>query len=497
MALTLSGFNAGAESSGGLTIHFYKTTDFLGDVLTTDYFDGVKDIIRSGDLMYVYSTTQKEYMQLRCLRNADYSITVTQLSNQSQGNLVISIGSSLTSQGLVDTAGYFGWDVAGPVEWAMRRSNQRCRYVNKGVSGQNTTQMIARLNDDVLVHRPAAVIVQNGTNEVNTGIDALKVTSKTMYERILASGAHLIVCATQTRDKALSGWSDDELEAANALNEFKRRFCESNDRAYFADVTKYVADPTDSSGQAASNMLRDGIHYTPKGAYAAGEVIKEIIEAIFPPTDVLSNYALGPEASDFIYGNELPNPMFAGTSGTTNTGVSGNVPTSWTVERVGGTSAGTVACSIAARSALDIRRELTMTYTPGGATGTEEFYLRTSSATLTADNLGELYESLIAIDVSAWDGWKFIRLEVDDQSTVNKAYVDGYNLYDETMPEFAWSGVLRIPEVPFLTGGQRYRLRVGIDSAASSTGVIKVHSPIMRGIDPDTSLVIPRNEMQN
>src|SRR5258708_3912279 len=45
-------------------------------------------------------------------------------------------------------------------------------YVNRGISGQTTPQMLARMFEDVINLKPAAVIVFAGTNDIarNTGL---------------------------------------------------------------------------------------------------------------------------------------------------------------------------------------------------------------------------------------------------------------------------------------------------------------------------------------
>lgn len=493
MAFSLGGFNSGAEGSGGGTIHHYTSGDLLGDMTAANYFEAVKFIVRTGDVILCYSTSQKEYAWLRCSKDTNNTVTVSRMGESSNGDLVISIGSSILAQGFINNSSHFGYESVGPCEWALRQLGHRFRYLNQAVSGQSTTEMLARLNDDVLVHRPKVVIVQNGTNEIGTGIDALEETTLQMYDRILGSGSILVVFGTLTRDAA-SSWDADDYETAAALNEFKRRYCEAHSKAIFVDTNKYIVDPASTNGEALTGMLRDGTHFTARGAFAAAQPLKDVLEDIFPPHDVLTTYVKNPDGADFTFGNELPNPALAGTGGATGAGGSGDVPDDYEIERTG-SHTGTIAATVAAKSALDPRNEVELTLTPSGTAGVEEFYFRTDSATLVPDSIGELYEALLGIDVDAWDGWESIALEIDDQSAVNKTYYDNSNIYDEPMPVHAWDGVLRTPEVE-ITGNQRYRLRIGIKGDASGTGTLRVHSPIFRAIDPDTRLAIPYETLE-
>jgi len=411
-------------------------------------------------------------------------------SSQSQGDLCISIGSSILAQGNVNTGARWGNDAAGPCEWAMALTNQRLRFINKAVSGQTTSQMLDRLYEDVLKHKPALVIAQNGTNENGTGFDSIKETSIRMYDQILDNGSCLGLFSMATRDKSESGWDDDNLETQAALNEFKRRYAESHDRCFFIDVNRFIVDPESSTGEPITGVFRDGTHWSPRGAFRAAQGIAELVRELFAKTDPIATSTLNPDGLDFVYGNELPNPSFRGTGGSLTAYSTGVLPDDWRINYTS-TSSGSVVSSVAPISELDLRNQVQMTFTPGGASGKEQFLFFTAPANISPDLIGEYYEALLEIEVDAWDGWTDIALEIDDQSEVNKTYYSMSNVYDLPMPEFDWKGILRTPEV-LITGDQRFRLRVGIDGQASGTGTLRINSPVFRPIDPDTRLALPR-----
>lgn len=424
-------------------------------------------------------------------------------SRAASQKLVIAIGSSITVQGLINTSSRFGYDVVGPVEWAMRFLGWPAQYLNMAVSGEFTYEIAARI-DNMLALRPGIVVCQNGTNEIGTGIASIIENSIPMYDKILASGAILILQGEATRTKASSGWDDNNLRTMQAVNEFKRMYAESHDRCIYSDTNKYLIDPTNAYGEPLSDILRDGTHWTGKGAALVGKGLATILEGLLLPADPVCASVLKSDGTYNPYGNEAPNPSFAGTSGTESTGCSGDTPTGYALSRVSGTTSGTMASTIAEVGGVDPRREATLTFTPGGSTGTEEFYFATSPSNLTPLHFNSYYEALIHVNVSAWDGWKNITLEVDDQSTSqNKTMNDAHNAYVATMtsggemPDFAWEGWLKIPAFPVVSdngitaAAQRFRLRAGINSAAAGTGIIKLHSPVFRAINPDSRLLVP------
>lgn len=404
-------------------------------------------------------------------------------NSKKNGRLVISIGSSLTSQGVTSTSAKYSYDAVGFCEWAAVLSNQRFNYRNSGSSGSNTTQMLARLYTDVLAYEPDAVIVQNGTNEIGDGVDSIWTNTKDMYDQILATGAHLLACSILPRGGG-SGWTEEDQKTALELNEKKRKYCMLNANCTYIDLSEYITDPDSQDGYPLTGMLRDGTHYTPRGAFRAGTILSETLNQLFTPTDVLSQSYLDADGTDLVYGVESVNPTLLGTGGVAGTAASGTIPSGWRIERTSGSPAsGTIAGAIIAPTGIDPAYKFEMTFTPGGSAG-EEFYMRTQSATMTPNSTDDFYEALIGIEVDAWDHWEEICLEMDDQGTGNKTIHAMGNVQDELMPTEGWSGILRTPYFKS-DGGMRLRLKVTTDGTGSGTGVIRVFKPQLRRVDPN------------
>jgi lysophospholipase L1-like esterase len=73
-------------------------------------------------------------------------------------------------------------------------------YVNRGISGQTTAQMLVRFYPDVLALKPAAVIVLAGTNDIarNNGPQTLEMIQQNimaMTELAQGHGVKVILCA--------------------------------------------------------------------------------------------------------------------------------------------------------------------------------------------------------------------------------------------------------------------------------------------------------------
>src|SRR6266581_2702750 len=73
-------------------------------------------------------------------------------------------------------------------------------YVNRGISGQTTPQMLVRMFPDVIALKPAAMIVLAGTNDIsaNTGPSTLQMIEdnlQAMTELAQAHGIKVILCS--------------------------------------------------------------------------------------------------------------------------------------------------------------------------------------------------------------------------------------------------------------------------------------------------------------
>src|ERR1700739_4525242 len=70
-------------------------------------------------------------------------------------------------------------------------------YINRGISGQTTSQMLLRFHQDVIALRPAVVLVLAGTNDIagNTGqiaVEDIEANYASLAESARASGVQLI-----------------------------------------------------------------------------------------------------------------------------------------------------------------------------------------------------------------------------------------------------------------------------------------------------------------
>lgn len=107
-------------------------------------------------------------------------------------------GDSITAQGTngggAQGAG-FSWGFTGQ---SVILSKGKIKQVyNAGVSGQTTTQILARFNADILPHLPAKVVIMAGTNDTGLGASMLTTSVpnvRAMVDQIKAYGGQPILC---------------------------------------------------------------------------------------------------------------------------------------------------------------------------------------------------------------------------------------------------------------------------------------------------------------
>ncbi len=135
-------------------------------------------------------------------------------------------------------------------------------YVNRGISGQTTPQMLLRLRQDVIALKPAALVLLAGTNDIagNTGPMTLE-----QIEDNLASIAELarvhgiaLVLATVLPVHDANGTVTDRRPPAKiaALNDWIRGYC----AAGHCTLLDYHAAMAGADGLLKPDLSDDGLH---------------------------------------------------------------------------------------------------------------------------------------------------------------------------------------------------------------------------------------------
>jgi lysophospholipase L1-like esterase len=141
-------------------------------------------------------------------------------------------------------------------------------YVNRGISGQTTPQMLARMFEDVINLKPAAVIIFAGTNDVarNTGpstVEMVEENFQAMSELAMAHDIRVILCSlTPVSDYGPRKMTDGRPPAdILKLNAWLKAYAEKVHATY----CDYFAAVVDDKGMLKEGISRDGLHPNDKG----------------------------------------------------------------------------------------------------------------------------------------------------------------------------------------------------------------------------------------
>lgn len=186
--------------------------------------------------------------------------------------------------------------------WKLEESFPGKPYVNRGIGGQTTAQMLVRMYPDVIDLKPAAVIILAGTNDIaqNTGPETatmLEENLMAMTELAQKHGIQVILCSvTPISDYALIpvGWGNPPQSAEGPrqklvqstrrppaqivqLNEWIQNYAASAGATY-ADYFSAVAD---GSGMLKEGYSDDGLHpnaklYALMAPVAEGAIAKAV-----------------------------------------------------------------------------------------------------------------------------------------------------------------------------------------------------------------------------
>jgi acyl-CoA thioesterase I len=134
-------------------------------------------------------------------------------------------------------------------------------YVNRGISGQTTTQMLVRFRQDVIELKPKVVVVLAGTNDIaeNTGKMTLEETEgnvASMSELARANGIRVVLCSVLPASDFRWHPGLEPAPKIRALNEWMRGYAGKNGFVY----VDYYSHMVNGEGGLKSELSPDGVH---------------------------------------------------------------------------------------------------------------------------------------------------------------------------------------------------------------------------------------------
>jgi lysophospholipase L1-like esterase len=149
--------------------------------------------------------------------------------------------------------------------WELSKSFPQKPYINRGISGQTTAQMLLRFRQDVVNLHPKIVVILAGTNDIagNTGPMTLEMTESnfaSMAEIAQANGIRVVISSvlpvhnyTAKSDVFFPLRPPAKIAA---LNEWLKNYCAAHGDVYL----DYHAPMLDAGGFLKREYADDGLH---------------------------------------------------------------------------------------------------------------------------------------------------------------------------------------------------------------------------------------------
>ncbi len=194
--------------------------------------------------------------------------------------VIVALGSSST-QGHGVTADANAYPAQAQVILTRQFENVHVKFVmlNRGVGGQDVTEMVARLERDVLSHHPDLVIWQAGTNAAIRGMDikAFELKLRAGVDRLKAAGADVVLMTPQYVPAVVALPNEDDYVAVmhgvatqGGAGVF-RRF----------DIMRHWV--TQARMPFARFIIADGLHLNDFGQRCTGQLLAHAIERTLHP----------------------------------------------------------------------------------------------------------------------------------------------------------------------------------------------------------------------
>ncbi len=184
-------------------------------------------------------------------------------------NRIVFMGNSITE----------GWKILRPKFWETHA------FINCGIGGQTTIQMLLRFRADVIELKPKAVVILAGINDIaqNDGfisIENIAGNIKSMAELANYHGINVVICSVLP---AIGFPWNPGLKPANKIVELNRLLKEFATQKSFPYVDYYTPMRDDKGGLKVPEYTSadDLVHPNPAGYAVMEEVLINTVKGVF------------------------------------------------------------------------------------------------------------------------------------------------------------------------------------------------------------------------
>jgi lysophospholipase L1-like esterase len=159
-------------------------------------------------------------------------------------------------------------------------------YINRGISGQRTQQMLIRFRPDVIALQPKVVVILAGTNDIadlgSMRLSVVKDNLSSMAELARVHAIRVVLASLlpvndykQTRDgKQLIQTTNRPPELIRMINDWIKDYAERNGHIYLDYYTAVV----DDKEMLREDLTDDGVHPNARGYTVMAPLAERVIE---------------------------------------------------------------------------------------------------------------------------------------------------------------------------------------------------------------------------
>jgi lysophospholipase L1-like esterase len=158
-------------------------------------------------------------------------------------------------------------------------------YVNRGIGGQVTPQMVVRFHADVVALKPAAVVILGGVNDVQGVLQVesepqIEANYAAMAEMAQANGIRPIFTAilpvNNYAEAARSVLDERKPAELDRINAWLKAYCAAHDYGFI----DYGPALRDDKGLMRADYSTDGVHPTPAAYAVMAPIAEKVIEQV-------------------------------------------------------------------------------------------------------------------------------------------------------------------------------------------------------------------------
>jgi lysophospholipase L1-like esterase len=167
--------------------------------------------------------------------------------------------------------------------WKLDESFPGKPYVNRGIGGQTTSQMLVRFRQDVINLQPRVVVILAGTNDIagNSGPisnEDIEANYASLADLARANRIRLIFSSVlpvhNYTPNAQDFFAQRPMERILALNKWLKNYCAANDLIYL----DYFPAMVDDKGLLKPDLAEDGLHPNKAGFAILSPIAEKAIE---------------------------------------------------------------------------------------------------------------------------------------------------------------------------------------------------------------------------